>query len=165
MHGEIKKGVVNVFFFPLMSVADPNKAQLNPTLDTVNDFEVFSDGVSSGTFNTPPATAPAGSRWVKFTFDAVESVGSDVYFDAIDFADDEWIEQRFTFKVVDEFSSVEAGLARKAVINRLELSGDGTLVLFDDDGTTPLKTWAVKDITGGAVTVASGLPAKRPVAT
>ncbi len=58
-------------------------------------------------------------------------------------------------------------LARKALTNKLtEAAGaPGTLVLMDDDTTTPIKTWMLLDGTGAAVVTGAGEPARRSAAT
>lgn len=58
-------------------------------------------------------------------------------------------------------------LLYKLARNRLEqYAGDpGSLVLFDDDATTPLVTWELRSATGGGVTAISGSPARRGAAT
>lgn len=58
-------------------------------------------------------------------------------------------------------------LLRKMVTNRIwEIAGNpGQLVLFDDDGVTPLKTWQLRDGTGGGTQLAIGSPARRSAAT
>ena len=52
---------------------------------------------------------------------------------------------------------------RKIVTNRLEdfPGNPGSLVLYDDDGVTPFRSWELRDATGGAVSAAIGAPAKR----
>ena len=57
----------------------------------------------------------------------------------------------------------DVGLLRKMMDNRLEETpGDpGTLVLYDDDGVTPLKTWQLRDAAGGPTTAAIGAPSRR----
>lgn len=64
-------------------------------------------------------------------------------------------------------NSPEIALLRKALTNRLEAApgNPGTLVLYDDDGTTPIKTWATRDESGGAVAPAPGAPSRRDAAT
>jgi len=54
-------------------------------------------------------------------------------------------------------------LARKLLENNQDLSANppGNLVLFDDDGTTPLRTWSIKDIGGADLLISSGTPAIR----
>jgi hypothetical protein len=54
-------------------------------------------------------------------------------------------------------------LIRKVHTNRLEAApGDpGTLVLYDDDGATPIKTWNLRDYLGAAVVGVDGQPALR----
>lgn len=58
-------------------------------------------------------------------------------------------------------------LLRKLATNRLEeTSGNpGTLRLYDDDGTTVLKTWTLRDENGGPVAATAGAPARRGAAT
>lgn len=58
-------------------------------------------------------------------------------------------------------------LLRKALTNRLEEAsgGPGQLVLFDDDGSTPLRTWPLRDEFGGAILPTTGTPARRGQAT
>ena len=53
--------------------------------------------------------------------------------------------------------------ARKAITNRMEefAGSPGQLILWDDDGVTPLMSWQLRDGTGGAVQLAVGAPAKR----
>lgn len=54
-------------------------------------------------------------------------------------------------------------LLRKMVTNKLiETAGTpGQLVLYDDDGVTPLKTWQLRDGTGAGTQLAVGAPARR----
>lgn len=57
-------------------------------------------------------------------------------------------------------------LLRRMTKNRFEeypatLSSPGTLVLFADDGVTPLLVWEVRDAIGGPVTATTGAPARR----
>jgi len=54
-------------------------------------------------------------------------------------------------------------IMRRIITNRLEdfPGNPGTLILYDDDGVTPLKSWELRDATGGAVSAAAGAPAKR----
>lgn len=54
-------------------------------------------------------------------------------------------------------------LLRKHLTNRLEeASGNpGQIVLYDDDGTTPLLTWPLRDEFGQAVQPQAGSPAQR----
>lgn len=58
-------------------------------------------------------------------------------------------------------------LLRKLATNRLEeTSGNpGTLRLFDDDASTVLKTWPLRDESGGPVAASVGAPARRGAAT
>lgn len=58
-------------------------------------------------------------------------------------------------------------LLNKVARNRLvQTAGDpGTLVLYDDDATTPLLTWSLTSGTGGAVTAPTGAPLRRGAAT
>jgi hypothetical protein len=69
--------------------------------------------------------------------------------------------------VVINNTAAQVTFLRKVAKNRLEeTSGNpGTLVLYDDDGATPLETWSLRDETGGAVNPATGTPAKRSAAT
>lgn len=54
-------------------------------------------------------------------------------------------------------------LMRKALTNRIEESpgNPGQLTLFDDDGTTVLERWDIRDAYGNGVTSTPGAPAKR----
>lgn len=56
---------------------------------------------------------------------------------------------------------------RKMATNRMEqVSGSpGQLTLFDDNGTTPLHTWTVRDEYGGGIAGQVGVPARRSAAT
>jgi len=58
-------------------------------------------------------------------------------------------------------------LLRKHTTNRLEhASGDpGSLTLYDDDDTTPIRTWSLTDENGDEVFPTVGAPAKRGKAT
>lgn len=58
-------------------------------------------------------------------------------------------------------------LLRMGLTNRLEetAGSPGLLKLYADDGTTLLKTWQLRDGSGGAVTASSGAPARRGAAT
>ena len=57
----------------------------------------------------------------------------------------------------------EATLTRKSLTNRLELfdGGTGNWILYDDDSSTPLLTFDVKDKAGASITLELGIPAKR----
>ncbi len=54
-------------------------------------------------------------------------------------------------------------LAKKMLINKLELADgtSGNWVLFDNDDTTPLLTFAVSDKTGSAIVQAAAAPSRR----
>ena len=58
-------------------------------------------------------------------------------------------------------------LLRKLATNRLEetAGNPGALSLFDDDGVTVLKTWPLRDESGGPVASSPGAPARRGAAT
>lgn len=58
-------------------------------------------------------------------------------------------------------------LLRKNLTNRLEVtaSGTGTQTLYDDDATTAILTWTLRDGTGSAITTPTGSPALRGEAT
>ena len=58
-------------------------------------------------------------------------------------------------------------LLRKLATNRLEetAGNPGALRLFDDDGSTILKTWPLRDENGGPVASSPGAPARRGAAT
>jgi hypothetical protein len=58
-------------------------------------------------------------------------------------------------------------LLRKALTNRMEETpgNPGTLILFDDDGITPLLTWQLRDAQGGPIVGGIGAPARRSAAT
>jgi hypothetical protein len=79
--------------------------------------------------------------------------GADVIGDALDV-------------VIIASNAADLSLLRKQITNRLEsASGNpGTLILYDDDGSTPFKTWELRDETGGAVLPAVGSPARRGAA-
>lgn len=63
--------------------------------------------------------------------------------------------------------ATDLALMRKMMENRLEESpgNPGVLVLYDDDGTTPLRTWQLRDYTGGATLPSVGAPSRRSAAT
>jgi hypothetical protein len=79
--------------------------------------------------------------------------GADVIGDALDI-------------VVITSQTADLSLLRKQITNRLEsASGNpGTLTLYNDDGSTPFKTWELRDETGGAVLPSVGSPARRGAA-
>jgi hypothetical protein len=56
---------------------------------------------------------------------------------------------------------------RKLMSNRLVETpgGPGVLTVYDDDGTTPLTTYQLRDSAGNAVTAVTGDPAQRTAAT
>jgi hypothetical protein len=66
---------------------------------------------------------------------------------------------------IDELSVVatDTELLRKSITNRMEtLPGlPGILTLYDDDDSTPLAEWDLRDSFDGAVLAATGVPAKR----
>jgi hypothetical protein len=80
--------------------------------------------------------------------------GADVIGDALDI-------------VIIASEASDISLLRKQITNRLESSSGnpGTLILYDDDGTTPLKTWELRDEGSGPVFATVGAPAKRGAAT
>lgn len=61
----------------------------------------------------------------------------------------------------------DISLLRKIYTNRQEqFPGDpGTLILWDDDGVTPLLEWQLRDAAGNGVIANVGCPAKRSAAT
>lgn len=61
----------------------------------------------------------------------------------------------------------DTDLLRKLATNRLEefAGNPGQLILWDDDGITPLKQWQLRDGTGGPTALSVGAPAKRSSAT
>ena len=61
---------------------------------------------------------------------------------------------------------VDLSFLRKMATNRLEERGGnpGFLVLYDDDGITPLKTWQIRDAFGGPIVDTPGTPARRSAA-
>jgi hypothetical protein len=61
----------------------------------------------------------------------------------------------------------DTDLLRKLATNRIEefAGNPGQLILFDDNGVTPLKTWQLRDGTGGATALSVGAPAKRSAAS
>jgi hypothetical protein len=71
--------------------------------------------------------------------------------------------------VVSEALTVDrdTDFLRKLATNRLEQSSGapGHLVLYDDDGVSPLKDWAVTDEAGGGIAALTGVPAHRGAAT
>lgn len=58
---------------------------------------------------------------------------------------------------------VDISLIRKSITNRMEEfpGTPGTLILWDDDGITPLLQWEIRDAAGGGVVATVGCPAKR----
>lgn len=61
----------------------------------------------------------------------------------------------------------DISLLRRLALNRLEeyAGNPGTLILFADDGVTPLKTWSLRDASGGPIVSVIGAPARRSAAT
>jgi hypothetical protein len=57
----------------------------------------------------------------------------------------------------------DLAIVRKSITNRMEEApgNPGTLILYDDDGTTVLLTWQLRDVTGGAIVGTVGSPARR----
>lgn len=98
---------------------------------------------------TTPALAPGMLLVAEFRADHDGREGDDAELIAISGAED------------------AVALLRKLATNRLEESaGDpGSLRLFDDDGTTILKTWLLRDENGGPVASSPGAPARRGAAT
>jgi hypothetical protein len=66
-----------------------------------------------------------------------------------------------------EDAAVDVEFLRKMATNKMQqTSGNpGQLVLFDDDGLTPLKTWEIRDEFGGGIAAQTGVPARRGAAT
>ena len=66
-----------------------------------------------------------------------------------------------------EDAGYDVELLRKMATNRMEqTSGNpGYLVLYDDDGLTPLKTWQIRDEFGNGIAAQVGVPARRSAAT
>lgn len=61
----------------------------------------------------------------------------------------------------------DVSLLRKLYTNRQEQfpGNPGTLILWDDDGVTPLLEWQLRDAAGNGVLANVGCPAKRSAAT
>lgn len=60
-------------------------------------------------------------------------------------------------------ANTDVSILRKGLTNRLEETpgNPGILVLFDDDGITPLLTWYIRDAQGGPIVGGVGAPARR----
>ena len=71
------------------------------------------------------------------------------------------------FELVAPVSSADTVLLRKGLTNRMEETpgNPGQITLYDDDGTTPLLRWPLRDVSGGAVTATAGTPARRGAGT
>ncbi len=61
----------------------------------------------------------------------------------------------------------QVDLQDQQILNRLEEApgNPGTLILYARDGTTPLKTWNLRDSGGGPTTASAGAPSRRSAAT
>ena len=61
----------------------------------------------------------------------------------------------------------DLAFVRKSVTNRLETfpGNPGTLILFDDDGSTVLGRWELRDSAGGGIIATVATPAKRSAKT
>lgn len=68
--------------------------------------------------------------------------------------------------IVTEYGA-DLAVVRKSVTNRLETfpGNPGTLILFDDDGTTVLGRWELRDSAGGGIIATAATPAKRSAKT
>jgi hypothetical protein len=64
-------------------------------------------------------------------------------------------------------TATDLALLRKLATNRLEEypGNPGQLILFDDDAVTPLRTWQLRDASGGPIVSTVGAPARRTAAT
>lgn len=60
-------------------------------------------------------------------------------------------------------TTVDVVAARKRLTNRRAIAANGVETLYDDDGVTALKTRTYTDVTGGAVVINAGEPARASV--
>lgn len=83
------KGYAFTFYLSLVSQADPDIFQVNPTL-AAGDVTVFVDGVAFGNIDTLPVVTPAGSKMVKVDLSVAEMTGNKVCVLFSDVAGNEW---------------------------------------------------------------------------
>jgi len=67
----------------------------------------------------------------------------------------------------DTYYVEDIPIIRKSIINRLEEfpGNPGQLILYDDDGVTPIKSWQLRDAAGGPTLAVTGAPSKRSAST
>lgn len=84
-----EKGVAFVHYISLVSQADTDIAQVNPTLAT-GDVQVSVDGAAFANLATLPVVTPAGGKSVKVSWSAAEMNGDHIITQFTDAAGDEW---------------------------------------------------------------------------
>jgi len=80
-----------IFYVSLVSQANPNILQVNPTLAT-GDVKVSTDGGAEGNVGTLSAVTPSGSKRVKVTLSASEMNGDNIQVTFSDAAGSEWVD-------------------------------------------------------------------------
>ena len=84
-----KKNAVYTFYIGLVSQANVNILQANPTI-AAGDFKVSTDASALGNPGTLPSVSPASSKAVLVTLSAAEMNGDDIVLIASDAAGAEW---------------------------------------------------------------------------
>lgn len=86
-----KKNEAYQFYTTLVSAADPNTFQVNPTI-AAGDFKISKDGGALTNLATLPSVVPAGSRMVQIDLSADEMNADKVMIQGVDAAGGEWQE-------------------------------------------------------------------------
>ena len=150
-----------IFYIGVFSQADTKLLQANPTIAS-GDFKVSTDGGSFTNLDTIPAVTPASGTAIKVTLSTDEMNGDNVVVAGIDAAGAEWCDIIINIQtsaqsldatdiVVDAIKVVvdaiggDATAANQLLLIKIltrnwEIIGN-QLIMYDDDGTTPLYTF------------------------
>lgn len=158
---------IATFFLTITQAGQGGVAGKSPTValrdDATDDFLDFADNTFKGagwTTKDQALTDMSGGHY-KHSLDLslISAKAGDVY--VAEFKVDDGGAVR---GAAHDFYLIEdLPIMRKIMTNRLEESAGnpGLLRLYDDDGTTLLRTWELRDASGGAITAAVGAPARR----
>lgn len=147
-----KKNVAYEFSMPMVDTLNPTDFKVNPTI-AEGDFQVSTNNGAFADLTALPVVQPAGSILVKVTLSAAEMNGDKVAIRAKDVVGGEWDEALVFIDVpivTQDDLEIRLILASKFSQNKLITNpNDGTLTLFDDNGTTVLLTGILyEDVAG-----------------
>ena len=118
-----KKGVELIFYVSLVSQANANIMQANPTI-AAGDFKVSIDGGALANPSTLPAVTPASSKMVKIVLSTSEMNGDNITVVCSDAAGAEWCDLTVNIQTVNGFMDVNVEQINATTVIGTGTSGD-----------------------------------------